>query len=204
MLSAKLSTRNLVSVLTFGFVFLTFLLIIPDTFAQTPNATTAASLISLPNDSAPSRPRRVEADDRTNDPSPGNPLEIEKRAFEATNVARVNNGLAPLKWDDELCRMARLHSEKMVRLGFFSHETPDGARLKDRAHAVGILHFQMVGENIAYNQGFEDPGGFAVTRWMLSPGHRANILNTKFTQSAIGVFIAPDGTVYLTQEFIVR
>jgi uncharacterized protein YkwD len=92
----------------------------------------------------------------------------------------------------------------MVRLGYFAHETPDGLHLRDRAHAVGIAHFHVLGENIAYNQGFDDPGAFAVERWLRSPGHRANILNAEFQQSAIGVFVAPDGTVYLTQEFIAR
>ena len=92
----------------------------------------------------------------------------------------------------------------MVRRGYFSHEMPDGARLKDRALAVGIPHFRVLGENIAYNQGYDDPGAFAVERWMISPGHRANILSNEFEQSAIGSFIAPDGTVYLTQEFIKR
>jgi len=203
MLSAKLPTGNPVSFIAFGFVFLILLAIIPDTFGQTPNAATAAALISLPGATL-SRPRRVEVDDDAGNSAPDAPSEIEQRAFEATNAARMENGLAPLIWNDELCRMARLHSEKMVRLGFFAHETPDGSRLIDRTRAAGIVHFQMIGENIAYNQGFDDPGGFAVSRWMLSPGHRANILNTKFTQSAIGVFIAPDGTVYLTQEFIVR
>ena len=39
------------------------------------------------------------------------------------------------------------------------------------------LYYKVLGENIAYNFGFDDPGGFAVERWMLSPGHRANILD---------------------------
>jgi len=51
---------------------------------------------------------------------------------------------------------------------------------------------------------FDDPGAFTVERWMLSPGHRANILSSEFQQSAIGVYVASDGTVYLTQEFITR
>jgi uncharacterized protein YkwD len=130
--------------------------------------------------------------------------QIERRAFESTNAARLQHGLAPLAWDPALCRMARIHSENMVRQGYFAHETPEGARLRDRAHAVGIEHFRVLGENIAYNQGYDDPGAFAVERWMISPGHRANILSNEFAQSAIGSFVAPDGTVYLTQEFIKR
>jgi uncharacterized protein YkwD len=132
------------------------------------------------------------------------PNDIEKRAFEQTNVARIKNGLPPLAWDGEVCRMARAHSENMSRQGFFSHATPEGLRLRDRARLVGIIHYSVLGENIAYNQGYEDPGAFAVERWMLSPKHRANILSTEFRAMAIGSFVAPDGSVYLTQTFITR
>ena len=108
---------------------------------------------------------------------------------------------SPLSWDGDLCRMARAHSEKMARLGFFAHQTPEGLRLKDRARAAG-LRFQVIGENIAYNQGVDDPGTFAVQRWMISSGHRANILSREFRSSGIGSFVAGDGRVYLTQIFI--
>ena len=127
---------------------------------------------------------------------------MEKRAFDQTNAARAANGLTPLTWNPALCQMARTFSEQMVRQGFFSHQSPDGAHMEDRARTAGIAHFRMLGENIAYNQGFPDPGAFAVERWMQSAGHRANILNPGFQQSAIGVFVAADGTVYFTQEFL--
>lgn len=68
---------------------------------------------------------------------------------------------------------------------------------------MGISRFRVLAENIAYNQG-DDPGAFAVERWMLSSGHRENILSTEFQASAIGSFVAADGRVYLTQGFITR
>ncbi len=129
---------------------------------------------------------------------------VERRAFEQTNVARAENGLPPLAWDPELCRMARAHSERMALLGFFSHETPEGWHLKERAHKSGILHFRVIGENIAYNKGYDDPGGFAVERWLTSSGHRANMLYVRFQASAIGSYLAADGSTYLTQVFIAR
>jgi uncharacterized protein YkwD len=129
---------------------------------------------------------------------------IERRAFEQTNVVRVRKGLPPLEWDADVCRMARSHSESMSRLNYFSHITPDGLRLRDRARAVGILTFTVLGENIAYNQGYEDPGAFAVERWMASEKHRANILSKEFRAMAIGTYVAPDGSVFLTQTFITR
>jgi uncharacterized protein YkwD len=129
---------------------------------------------------------------------------IERRAFEQTNLVRAQNGLPLLRWDADVCRMARDHSANMSREGFFSHTTPDGKRLRDRARLVGILGFSVLAENIAYNQGYEDPGAFAVERWMQSPKHRANILSPEFRAMAIGSFVAPDGSVYLTQTFITR
>lgn len=130
--------------------------------------------------------------------------DIERRAFEQTNLVRARNGLQPLDWDADVCRMARSHSESMSRLNYFSHVTPDGLRLRDRARAVGILTFTVLGENIAYNQGYDDPGAFAVERWMASPKHRANILSKEFRAMAIGTYVAPDGSVFLTQTFITR
>ena len=130
--------------------------------------------------------------------------DIERHAFEETNRARLKNGLLPFVWDANLCRMARAHSENMGRHNFFSHVTPEGQRLKDRAQAAGILRFTLIGENIAYNLGYDDPGTFAVERWMLSPKHRANILDEHFNAMAVGTYVAPDGSVYLTQTFIQR
>jgi uncharacterized protein YkwD len=186
-----------------------------DVAAQTPDTVPFARLIT----STPSatRPRRVtpvalatpvatDVETLATPAAPGldqaNP--IERRAFDETNRERIKNGLPPFVWDGELCLMARNHSENMARRGFFSHVTPEGVRLRDRAKAVGIARFTVVGENIAYNLGYDDPGAFAVERWMLSPGHRANILYTGFRAMAVGTSVGPDGAVYLTQTFITR
>jgi uncharacterized protein YkwD len=160
---------------------------------------------------AASRPRRVTtATSEPVIPSPESSLSlkdassIERKAFEQTNAERERNGLPNLAWDPDLCRMARTNSENMARLGYFSHETPQGERLRDRARAVGITRYTVIGENIAYNFGYDDPGAFAVERWMLSSGHRANILNAEFKAMAVGSFMAADGSVFLTQTFITR
>ena len=140
-------------------------------------------------------------------PAPATPVEptdIEKRAFEQTNLVRVKNGLPPFTWDADVCRMARIHSESMSRNRYFSHVTPEGLRLRERARAAGILRFSVLGENIAYSQGYDDPAATVVEQWMHSSKHRANILSTEFRAMAIGSFVAPDGSIYLTQTFITR
>lgn len=129
---------------------------------------------------------------------------LERRAFELVNRERARSGEAPLVWDAELCRMAELHSQHMAQQNFFSHVGPDGLSMENRARALGIAGWRALGENIAYNRGIDDPAGFAVQRWMNSDGHRANILNGKFSRSAIGVARTPDGRIYLTQVFLAR
>jgi uncharacterized protein YkwD len=197
-----------------SFLCLLMLMFSSDTSAQNIQPRPVARLISdTRSDVALSRPRRVTTSEShhvdantgtASSPSIDEATAIERRAFERTNKVRVENGLQPFEWDADLCRMAREHSESMARQGYFSHETLEGLQLKDRARATGIPRFRVIGENIAYNKGYEDPGGFAVERWMISPGHRANILYVGFQASAIGSYVATDGSVYITQVLIAR
>ena len=179
--------------------------------AQNMEAKPVARLITgTINDPSARMARRVSEPTRTFvavnkslSPSLDDATPIERRAFEQTNLVRRKHGLQPFVWDSELCRLARAHSENMGRLKFFSHSTPNGHHLKARARNAGI-RYVVIAENIAFNMGYDDPGGFAVERWMVSPGHRANILYAGFEAMAVGTFVAPDGSVFLTQTFITR
>lgn len=203
---------QLVPASLFALLSLVFLSLAGNVCGQNIQPRPVARLLSDPvNDVNDSRPRRKALEENRAAPtataavvSSESPTEIERRAFDQTNVIRIENGLAPLVWDAQLCRMARAHSERMALLGFFDHKSPEGLKLKDRAYENGILHFRVIAENIAYNKGYDDPGGFAVERWMLSAGHRANILYVGFQASAIGSYVSADGSHYLTQVFIAR
>lgn len=207
---AKLHTPNSKSVFVVN-AFMLFALASLSASAQSITPRPVARLISEPSiHETHSRPRRVNPETPSNVVNESHESKaldeansIELRAFERTNLARIENGLTPLAWDAELLRLARAHSERMAEQKFFSHETPEGLQLKDRARASQI-RFRVIGENIAYNKGYDDPGGFAVERWMISTGHRANILYPAFQAAAIGSFVAPDGSTYLTQVFITR
>ena len=202
-------SHDVVSYHSFGFVLLLITMGLgPSVSAQNVESRPVARLVTATAYSRPSRIISATASPGASasvaPASFGDASAIERRAFEKTNEVRRKNGLPPFVWDADLCRMARLNSENMGRRGYFSHVTPDGFRLRDRARAVGILHFSTLGENIAFNQGYDDPGAFAVERWMVSQGHRANILYNGFQASAIGSFVSPDGAVFLTQVFITR
>ena len=127
----------------------------------------------------------------------------ERRAFDMINEARRAQGYAPLVWDTELTRMARAHSEQMARQNLLSHDAADGSMIA-RAHSLGISGWRTLAENIAYNQGFDDPAGFAVERWLKSAKHRDNIMRAGFTHTGLGVAHTPDGRIYFTQVFVAR
>jgi uncharacterized protein YkwD len=182
------------------FAFIAVAVCCPAVFGQQAKSQPVARLVGRFAVTTATTPATV----ASSSPSLAEASAIERRAFEQTNEARVRNGLPPFEWDADICRMARSHSENMSRLNFFSHVTPDGLRIRDRARAAGIPTYKVLGENIAYNQGYEDPGAFAVERWMASDKHRANILSTEFRAMAIGMYVAPDGSVFLTQTFITR
>ena len=127
---------------------------------------------------------------------------LERRAFELVNAERRARGESPLQWDAELSQLARQHSLNMARSGALGHTGPDGRDMAERARAAGIRGWRVLGENVAFNQGFDDPSAFAVERWMGSSKHRANILNQQFTRTGIGVARAADGSIYFTQVFV--
>jgi uncharacterized protein YkwD len=128
----------------------------------------------------------------------------ERRAFDLINHARRQAGQPPLVWDAELSRMARLHSESMARQSFFGHEGPDGRDTVARARALGLRGWGALAENLAYNQGFDDPAAFAVERWLKSVKHRENVMRGAFNATGIGVARSADGRVYFTQVFAAR
>jgi uncharacterized protein YkwD len=121
---------------------------------------------------------------------------LEIKMIELVNKDRVEQGLSPLKRNEELTKVARKHSKDMFLRGYFSHITPDGKDPFDRMRADGI-HFLTAGENIALAQTIS----IAQYGFMHSPGHRANILNPAFGHIGIGIL---DGGIFglmISQEF---
>ncbi len=129
---------------------------------------------------------------------------IERAAFEILNQKRRERGLQPLVWNVDLCNVARGHSQNMSEFQFFAHRGLDGKMVSDRADDRGLGKWQAIGENIAFNRGFQDPVAKAVEGWLGSPTHMRNLLDDKWKESAIGVAVAEDGSYYFTQVFLVR
>lgn len=129
---------------------------------------------------------------------------LERRAFELLNRRRIENGLPKLTWSDDMARVARGHSQEMAQFRFFSHAGRNGSMVDSRADKLGFKKWKAIGENIAYNRGYENPADFACERWMQSTSHRGNILNERWKEAGIGVAITLDGTYYFTEVFVIK
>lgn len=117
----------------------------------------------------------------------------EQEVFDLINAKRVANGLSALKIDDELQNVARIKAQDMVDNNYFSHTSPIYGSPFDMIKSFGIS-YKTAGENIAGNSS----NSGAVNAWMNSSGHKANILNSSFNYTGIGVVSSPKyGKIYV-------
>lgn len=121
----------------------------------------------------------------------------EAKAFQLLNADRAANGLPALKLNMDLVRLAEKYGQDMINRNYFSHYNPEGQSPFERMQQAGIT-YSYAGENLAINSNVTA----AEKAFMNSSGHRANILNTNFTEVGVGVRTNSAGSVYVVQEFI--
>ena len=102
-----------------------------------------------------------------------------------TNIQRDRTeSLPPLAQNDLLDKIATERLEDMFSKQYFEHQSPKGIGASDVAKETGYEYIS-IGENIALGNFKNDQ--VLVQAWMDSPGHRANILNSSYTQIGIAV-----------------
>ncbi len=106
----------------------------------------------------------------------------EQEVFNLINKQRTNNGLSPLQIDAEAQNVARIKAQDMVNNNYFSHNSPTYGSPFDMLKSFKVS-YKTAGENIAGNSS----NTAAVNAWMNSSGHKANILNSSFNYTGIGV-----------------
>ncbi|MDF2569715.1 MAG: SCP-like extracellular [Sporomusa sp.] len=121
----------------------------------------------------------------------------ESKAFQLLNADRAANGLPALKVNMSLVRLAENYAQDMINRKYFSHYNPEGQSPFDRMKQAGIS-YRYAGENLAINSDVTA----AEKAFMNSSGHRANILNSNYTEVGVGVRRDSAGSVYVVQEFI--
>ena len=129
--------------------------------------------------------------------------ELERRVIEGVNEIRRERGIPELRPHETLARAARMHSEQMAKFDFFSHTGLEGTGPDQRVQRVGI-QYRAVAENIYANQGANDPVDFAIQSWWNSDGHRKNMIDRRFSHTAVGIALTEDGMYYVTQLFLLE
>ena len=121
--------------------------------------------------------------------------------FYATNIERVKYGRNVFRHSLSLEKAAQGHSKDMVTHNFYSHTSPvNGKRsMSDRLRIVGISSSYSA-ENI-HNDNLSNPtywtfASALVKDWMDSPGHKANILNSRLTYLGCGVYVSSQTSAY--------
>jgi len=156
-----------------------------------------------PRDSRPDPAASVEneSSERASNRSIREIESLEQQCLDEVNRVRRRNRLPQLSIYEELLPVARDYSRRMAEQNFFSHNDPEGRTVRERVEEADI-RWRMVGENLAYSNGYVNPVAASLHGWMDSPGHRRNILDPDFRLTAVGVWIKPDGTVYFTEIFL--
>jgi uncharacterized protein YkwD len=108
-------------------------------------------------------------------------ITVEQNILHYTNLQRQRYGLSPLAADAQLEQSARAHAAWMTNNRSLQHTR------------------QAVAENIAMGQQSSQE---AVSSWMASSGHRANILNPGHHRIGVAAYRTPEGTIFWCQQFM--
>jgi uncharacterized protein YkwD len=115
------------------------------------------------------------------------------------NRERIDHGESPLKPNVQLQAAAQGHTQSMVSEDYFEHVGPNGETPLARMRAAGYIYSShigyAIGENIAWGTLWLGTPSKIVAAWMASPGHRANILDSQYRETGIGVSPHPPSSL---------
>jgi uncharacterized protein YkwD len=124
-------------------------------------------------------------------PEPGNIALVRGAVLCLINRKRAENGDAPLKTNPQLEQAAEGHCEELIADDYFAHVSPSGETPVDRIRDTGYIPSPsdgyVIGENLAWGTYQLSTPAAIVAAWIASPGHLANILETQYTETGIGI-----------------
>lgn len=123
---------------------------------------------------------------------------IEKKVFQLINQYRSAKNLPQLEDSQVITNVARGHSLEMGDHSvLFGH-----AYFYKRVNRIeNLIQVIDASENVAKNQGFDDPALVPFRAWIKSPIHLLNI-EGKYNLTGIGVVKTNNDVYYLTQIFV--
>ncbi len=105
----------------------------------------------------------------------------------------------PLTSSPALIRVANAHALDISQRGELSHEGFDGSQPADRATRAGY-RWTAIAENVAAGQ---TTAAAVVETWLQSPGHCANLMDPRYSQSGAAVALNEDDdkVIYWVQVY---
>ncbi len=172
----------------------------PEPPTSTPEPPTATP---RPAATAPAPATRVPLQP-TSTPQPAPPASLQALELELYNLhnsARASAGLGGLRLDATLITIAQRRAQDMAAKNYFAHTSPTGETAFSIMAAYGYT-YSIAGENIAKNN-YPDAqsAGTAMTGFMNSPSHRANIMDARYTNVGVALAIGADGMKYFAVVF---
>jgi uncharacterized protein YkwD len=124
-------------------------------------------------------------------PTAGNIELVQAAVLCLINRERAQSGEAPLTLSPQLQHAAEGHSNELVSADYFEHVSPSGVTPVDRIRATGYIPSEnvgyVIGENLAWGTINLATPQSIVSAWIASPGHLANILESQYTDTGIGI-----------------
>jgi uncharacterized protein YkwD len=193
--------RRFVTTSALAFV-LAFVLVVMSAASIQPSAglIAAADAAAYESAEAPGEPAQHASLKAAAATSPNIPLnldtEAEQTLLELANQARAQAGAPRLALDAGMSKAARTHAEAMFAARQLSHQFDREPSLPQRLAAASRTQLDQEGENVALD--FDAERGHQ--HLMLSPPHRANLLNPAYNVVGLGVVRSGD-SLYIVQDF---
>ena len=161
----------------------------------------ATRLIASPAEGPPGQPAqqaslKPAAAKASDIPSEAYDFQTEEQLLALANQSRRQAGAPPLTMDAGLSQAARMHAQAMLEARRLSHQFDGEPSLPQRLAATTQLQLEQEGENVAVDYDAER----GHEHLMLSPPHRANLLNPAYNVVGLGVVRNGD-RLYIVQDF---
>lgn len=124
-------------------------------------------------------------------PEPSNLGLVRAAVVCLVNHVRAQNGETPLRLSAPLTAAAEGHSRELVSVNYFAHVSPAGetpvGRIREMGYIPGPSVGYVIGENLAWGTYSLSTPAAIVAAWVASPGHLANILESQYSETGVGV-----------------
>ncbi len=132
------------------------------------------------------------------------PFEVAPAAARAALRCEINRvhaerGLRRLGDDKRLDKAARRHAADMVKRHYFSHYTPAGSDVADRARRTGYAKSRCswsLGEVLAWGVAGRSTAAATVQAWMGSPEHRHILISSRYADLGVGTVAGTPDKAY--------